>query len=130
MKSATYFNRKTFSRYDDKRVIAYLNEQVIESYTPEDAPEGFAPRTAYTYSGTEADGGTLIDAATDTRDDLINGIIRSRFTQTEEDAIKTHQLLRLTDPEHPLAAQYADEFNLLNIEREYAISTVDSWLAQ
>ena len=68
MKSATYFNRKTFSRYDDKRVIAYLHEQVIESYTPEDAPEGFAPRTAYTYSGTEADGGTLIDAATDTRD--------------------------------------------------------------
>ena len=118
MKSATYFNRKTFSRYDDKRVIAYLHEQVIESYTPEDAPEGFAPRTAYTYSGTEADGGTLIDAATDTRDDLINGIIRSRFTQTEEDAIKTHQLLRLTNPEHPLAAQYADEFNLFNIERE------------
>jgi len=63
-------------------------------------------------------------------DDLINGIIRSRFTQTEEDAIKTHQLLRLTNPEHPLAAQYADEFNLFNIEREYAISTVDSWLAQ
>lgn len=128
MKKVIYLDRKTFNRYDKKHVIAYLNEEVIENYTPEDAPENFIPVTAYAYTGTEEDGGTLIESPDETRDNLINGVIRTRYTQTEEDAIKTHQLIRLTNPEHPQATEYTNEFNLFNIEREYAINTVDGWL--
>ncbi|WP_290389797.1 hypothetical protein, partial [uncultured Duncaniella sp.] len=94
---------------------------------PADAPEGFKPVTAYAYTGPEDDGGTLIEAADDSRDSLINGVIRSRYSQTEEDAIKTHQILALTNPGHDKAADYASEWARFNIEREDAIKTVDSW---
>lgn len=106
----------------------YLNEEVIENYVPEDAPDGFKPVTAYAYTGTEPDGGTLIDAPDDSRDTLINGMIRSIYTQSEEDAIKTHQLIVLTNPDTDKAQEYASEWAKFNIDREYAKNLVDSWL--
>jgi hypothetical protein len=118
----------TFSRYNDTQFLVYLNEEVIDKYVPEDAPEDFEPVTAYAYTGTEADGGTLISAADDSRDSLINGILRTRYSQTEEDAIKTHQIIRLSDPNCEKADEYANEWNVFNVEREYAIQVVDTWL--
>lgn len=106
----------------------YLNEEVIENYVPEDAPDGFKPVTAYAYTGTEPDGGTLIDAADNSRDTLINGLIRSIYTQSEEDAIKTHQLIVLTNPDTDKTQEYASEWAKFNVDREYAKSLVDSWL--
>lgn len=128
MNKAIYLERKTFSRYDGNRCLVYLNEEVIENYVPEDAPEGFTPMTAYAYTGPEPDGGTLIDATDDKRDTLINGMIRSIYTQSEEDAIKTHQILLLTDPTIVKAQEYASEWAKFNTDREYAKTIVDSWL--
>lgn len=128
MDKAIYLERKTFSRYDGGRCLVYLNEEVIENYVPEDAPDGFKPVTAYAYTGTEPDGGTLIDAPDDSRDTLINGMIRSIYTQSEEDAIKTHQLIVLTNPDTDKAQEYASEWAKFNVDREYAKSLVDSWL--
>lgn len=128
MDKAIYLERRTFSRYDGGRCLVYLNEEVIENYVPEDAPDGFKPVTAYAYTGTEPDGGTLIDAPDDSRDTLINGMIRSIYTQSEEDAIKTHQLIVLTNPDTDKAQEYASEWAKFNIDREYAKNLVDSWL--
>lgn len=132
-----YLNQKTFVRYNDTQVVAYLNEEVIEGYIPEDAPKDFEPVKAYAYSGDMEDGGTLINAGNDNRDTLINGIIRSRYTQSEEDAIKTHQLMVATPivMENSVAQQewderrfrYESEWKAFLVEREYAIMTVDSW---
>lgn len=118
----------SYSRYDDTHCLAYLNEEVVENYVPDDAPEGFEPMTGYAYSGPEEDGGTMIDAANESRDSLINGIIRSRYSQTEEDAIKTHQIMLLKDPECEKASEYASEWAAFCAERENAIRIVDSWL--
>lgn len=128
MNRAIYYRPMTFSRYNDTQFLVYLNEEVIEKHVPEDAPEDFEPVVAYAYTGTEEDGGTLISAADDSRDSLINGILRTRYSQTEEDAIKTHQIIRLSDPNCEKANEYADEWNVFNAEREYAIQVVDAWL--
>ena len=120
----------TFIRFDSKRCLVYLNEEVIDNHVPEDAPEDFAPITAYAYTGTEADGGTLIDAADDSRDSLVNGIIRSRYSQSAEDAIKTHQIELLKNPQSFMekASEYEAEWIEFNAVREMAKATVDGWL--
>ena len=128
MGRSIYLERMSFSRYDDRHVIAYLNEEEVADYVPEDAPEDFAPVMAYAYTGTESDGGTLIEAADDSRDSLVNGIIRTRYSQTEEDAIKTHQIIRLSEPDNAKSSDYETEWSEFNGFRTLAISTVDSWL--
>ena len=128
MNRQIYLRPMTFSRFDSKRCLVYLNEEVIDNHVPEDAPEDFAPITAYAYTGTEADGGTLIDAADDSRDSLVNGIIRSRYSQSAEDAIKTHQIELLKDASIEKAAAYEAEWVEFNAFRERAKAIVDGWL--
>jgi hypothetical protein len=128
MNRTVYPEPRTFSRYDDTHALVYLNEEVIEDYLPEDAPEGTKPSTGYAYTGAMVDGGTLIDTADYSRDNLINGIIRTRYSQTQEDAIKTHQLLVLINPKHARAAEYRAEFDAFEAYREYAIEVVDGWM--
>lgn len=124
-----YLQRMTFSRYNDKQCLVYLGEEEIESYKPKDAPEDFQPVKAYAYTGTEADGGTLIDAADESRDTLINGIIRTKYSQTEEDAVKTHQIELLKNRGIPKASEYEAEWLAFCAVREMAKTYVDRWLA-
>ena len=128
MNRAIYLRPMTFSRYDAKRCLVYLNEEVIDNHVPEDVPEDFKPVTAYAYTGTEEDGGTLIMATDETRDSLVNGIIRTRYSQSEEDAIKTHQIELLKDATIAKAADYEAEWAEFNAVREMAKATVDGWL--
>ena len=119
MKRAIYTERKTLVKYDDNRYMAYLNEEVIDGYVPEvrDGEEAPEPVTGYAYTGAEPDGGTLIAAA-----DM------SRYSQTEEDAIKTHQIEVLKDGGIAKAADYEVEWEAFSAFRTAAIATVDRWL--
>lgn len=130
MNRAVYFNRRTFEKYDNKCFIVYLNEEVIPEFTPETGVEGKTPepRPAYAYTGPEKDGGTLIESISADRDSLINGIIRSRYTQSEEDAIKTHQIELLKNSTIEKAAQYEQEWEEFNNLRQSAKAVVDGWL--
>ena len=128
MNRRVYPQRRTFLKYNDKQVLAYLNEEEVENYIPEDAPEDTEPVTGYAYTGTEEDGGTLLDSDGADRDSLINAVIRTRYSQTEEDAIKTHQILLLQNPDHEKKSEYQSEWAQFLIERQYAIDTVDAWL--
>lgn len=134
MNKVIYTECRTFEKYDDKHFIAYLNEEVIQDYVPEvmegqPAPE---PTTGYAYQGPMADGGTLIEATEADRDSLANGIIRSQYSQTEEDAIKTHRLQvlgkEITDAEKK--AEYNQEWQDFNEVRTAAIGYVDRWFSQ
>ena len=128
MNRQIYLRPMTFSRYDANRCLVYLNEEVIDNHVPVDAPEDFKPVKAYAYTGPVEDGGTLIVAADDSRDSLVNGIIRSRYSQSEEDAIKTHQIELLKDSTIEKAAAYEAEWVEFNAVREMAKATVDGWL--
>lgn len=130
MNRKIYTGRKTLVKYDNSRYMAYLNEEIVENHVPEcregeNAPE---PVTGYAYTGTEPDGGTLIAATDMSRDSLINGIIRSRYSQTEEDAIKTHQIELFKNPGIAKAGDYEAEWEAFNAFRTDAIATVDRWL--
>jgi hypothetical protein len=129
MNRVIYTERKTFARYDASRYVTYLNEEVVEDYVPDTMPgeEPADPVKAYAYTGPEKDGGTLIEATAEDRDSLINGIIRSQYTQSEEDAIKTHQIILLKTPDCEKAEDYAAEWETFNAARENAIRTVDGW---
>jgi phosphoribosyl 1,2-cyclic phosphodiesterase len=132
MNRKIYPYRLTFVRHDDARCLVYLNEEVIDNYVPEEdsmreaTPE---PITAYAYTGPEKDGGTLIEAASSDRDSLINGIIRTKYSQSEEDAIKTHRLIALSgDGDETDSDKYAAEWQEFLQFRTDAIAAVDKWL--
>lgn len=130
MNRVIYLDKRTFEKYDNTRYIVYLNEEILEGHTPE-VMEGQptpAPVTAYAYTGPVKDGGTLIEATSADRDSLINGIIRSRYSQSEEDAIKTHQIELLKDGSIEKAAQYEQEWEVFNNLRQSAKTVVDCWL--
>lgn len=134
MNRVIYTERRTFEKYDDKHYIAYVNEEIIPDYVP-DTQEGQTapePTTGYAYEGPMKDGGTLIEATEADRDSLANGIIRSRYTQTEEDAIKTHRLQVLGKEISDTAkkAEYNQEWQDFNNVRSIAIEYVDRWLSQ
>ena len=68
MYKGIYAEKKTFSKFDNEHYLCYLNEQ-REEYSPEpDARSGevtepvSAPILGYAYTGSMADGGTLIEA--------------------------------------------------------------------
>ena len=94
--SAVYQTRKTYMKYDKEHIIGYLNEEVLENYTPQDQPDEGEPvvwPVAYRYTGTERDGGTVMPC-TNMHDtgDVANAIIRSRYTESQELAIHRHVL--------------------------------------
>ncbi len=126
-----HYIRRTYQRYNSSQVLIYLNETITEDYIPTDVDEGveLEPRTAYEYEGTLSDGGTLIDCSEITKDNLINGIIRTKYSQSDEDAIKTHRLQSLGDElDSETLAEYADEWRTFNTWREYAKTIVTAWL--
>lgn len=133
MNKVTYPQRRTFGKYDDKHFIAYLNEEIIPDYVPEvmDGQPTPEPTTGYAYQGPMTDGGTLIEATEADRDSLINGIIRSQYTQSEEDAIKTHrlQVLGQEDFTPEKQAEYDQEWQTFNSVRAAAKEYVSRWLS-
>lgn len=93
MKREIYYSKMSFNKYDDNHYIVYLNEEVIENYVPETfegdkAPE---PQTVYAYTGTEEDGGTLIEANSATYDEFVSGLVRLEFSQAKVEAVLLNQ---------------------------------------
>ena len=79
------------------------------------------------------DGGTLVECDEWNRDKLINSVLRTQYMQTEEDAIKTHQLqvlqakLGLAELSDEKVAEYEAEWDQFEVARKKAIEVVDSW---
>ncbi len=119
----TYLQPMTMMQYDNGRIIGYLHEEVIEGYVPEDIlrEEQPEPTTGYRYTGTEEDGGTLMPCS-DSSDygEVVNAIIRSSHTESEEMAIHRHHI---NDP-----ALYAEEWDRYNRDCEAAKVLARKWL--
>jgi hypothetical protein len=90
-KSAYYKEPRTYMVYDGSHIIGYLNEEIVEDYLPEEHQEDEQAYTAYKYTGTEADGGTVMpcDNPSD-YGEVANAIIRSRYSVSQEMAIHRH----------------------------------------
>ena len=116
-------------RYDGAHFICYLNESPADYKADEDA----TPVPGFAYTGTMSDGGTLIECDEWNRDKLINAIIRTRYLQTEEDAVKTHRLQQLAATldlsllSEEKRAEYNAEWEAFEAFRAEAIRIVNSW---
>ena len=84
---AIYTERKTFVKYDDNHYLLYLNEEGLENHVPEGhggEPEP-EPCTAYAYTGTCEDGGTLVEATSASYDSLVSGLVRREYSADRVD---------------------------------------------
>ena len=129
-----YLNPQRPTHYDGAHFIVYLNARPAQYQ----ADENSEPVEGVEYTGTMEDGGTLIECDEWNRDKLINGIIRTKYLQTEEDAIKTHQIQLLQAkagleegslPEEK-QAEYMQEWADFQAFRQAAIGVVDEWFAE
>lgn len=93
MNRAIYLDRRKFDKFDDNHFIVYLNEETIPEYVPEvmDGQPEPEPCTAYAYSGSEKDGGTIIEATSAQYDDFVAGLVRLKFSQNQVEAILCNQ---------------------------------------
>lgn len=91
---AIYTERKTFVKYDDNHYLLYLNEEVLENHVPEGhgGESELEPCTAYAYTGTCEDGGTLIEAADATYERFVSGLVRARYSADRVEAITLNKL--------------------------------------
>lgn len=124
MNRKVYQERRTYSKYDDAHIIGYLNEEVLEDYVPEDTqeeePEAWP--TAYAYTGTETDGGTVMPCSDQNNyGELANAIIRSRYTESQELALQRHAI----NGDYDDAPKEYDDYNEWC---EYAVRTAKSWV--
>ena len=84
----TQFNpqRQTYIKYDDNHYLLFLEEKEAEQKDKHGNTVN-----GYTYTGTEIDGSTLIEAkdvtAENMRGKFISGLIRKRYSQDEVEAI-------------------------------------------
>ncbi len=115
--SKTYGYPLKFLKYSDGKIIAFLNEEVVEDFVEQ---EGEDPKKGYKYTGTEPDGGTILDCKDHTnRDDVINAIVRSKYSETQEFSILRHHQL---DP-----VTYDDEWTQYNSFVESAKQLYKKW---
>ncbi len=93
MNRAIYLDRRKFDKFDDNHFIVYLNEETIPEYVPEvmDGQPEPEPCMAYAYSGSEKDGGTIIEATSAQYDDFVAGLVRLKFSQNQVEAILCNQ---------------------------------------
>lgn len=95
MKKVYYLARKSFVKFDDNHYLLYIGEQRVDNYHPETSPgtseqsedadsEGV---TAFCYEGDEPDGSTKIQASAATYDDFTAGLVRTRYSQNQVEAI-------------------------------------------
>ena len=98
MNKKYYLARKSFVKFDDNHYLLYTNEQKVDNYHPETATgsldaskqsedENTEGVTAYSYEGTEPDGSTKIQATAATYDDFTAGLVRTRYSQNQVEAI-------------------------------------------
>lgn len=123
MNKKVYREPRTFEKYDRTHIIGYLNETIIENYQPEqqEGQEPIEPYTGYQYEGVEPDGGTIMECA-DAGDtgEVVNAIIRTRYTLSQELAIHRHH--------ENDAATYAKEWEEYDDWCETAKTVARNWL--
>lgn len=129
--SAVYPQKKTMLKYSNGKIIAYLNEKPMVNYLPDNAMESQKPFDGYQYTGTEHDGGTVLDCAdANSYNDVVNALIRASYSQSTEDSICRHQIAiaqgLITDEDEK--EKYGKEFASFNTCCEEAKTLAKSWL--
>ena len=127
MNRKVYQHARTFLVYDEQHIIGYLNEEELENHIvpsegtdEEEEPEVWP--TAYAYTGTEADGGTVMPCTKpDDYGEVANAIIRSRYSESQEMAIQRHAI----NGDYAEASQEYEEYYAWC---QQAVATAKKWV--
>ena len=96
MNKKYYLVRKSFVKFDDNHYLLYINEQKVDNYHPETATGSISEQsddedsegvTAFSYEGDELDGSIKIQAQNATYDDFTAGLVRTKYSQNQVEAI-------------------------------------------
>ena len=121
MYKVSYIGRKNFVKFDDKHYLLYLNEEQAEVKNEEtgDAVQGYA------YTGSQPDGGTLVEAKDVTDDNrrakFVAGLIGTEYDIDSQIAI----LANGNDTD-----QHAQELKDFEDTRRMVKGTIDELLAR
>lgn len=116
MHTQFYTQKKKFSKYDGEHYLLYLNEQAASKVME----EGEDPVQGYEYTGNFEDGGTLIRATEATYDQFVSGLIRSRYTADQVEAI----LLNMQSNDKARMGEFQQELDTLNAYRDECKSVI------
>lgn len=105
-----YTQKKKFSKYDGWHYLLYLNEQAATKVME----EGEDPVPGFEYTGNFEDGGTMIRATEATYDQFVSGLIRSRYTADQVEAI----LLNMQSNDQARMGEFQQELDTLNTYRD------------
>lgn len=105
-----YTEKKTYSQFDGSHFLLYLQEEIIEDYVPElrEGESPLEPCTAYAYTGTEKDGGTLIEASTASYDAFVSGLVRKKYSADRVEAITLNKLSSNEERRAEFDAEFAE----------------------
>lgn len=91
MNKKIYLVRMNYVRYDGNHYLLYLNEKKIENYQPDsnimESESDGETVTAYSYEGSEPDGSVKIEATSAGYNDFVAGLVRTRYSQNDVEAI-------------------------------------------
>ncbi|KAA6312085.1 hypothetical protein EZS27_036921 [termite gut metagenome] len=112
MKTVNYPKKKTYEKYDNEHFLLYLSEQQV-TYLPEtdemSTKKGVKIK-GFSYTGTASDGGTLIQASEDSYGAFVSGLIRTRYTTDDTEALQANAMIALQNPSHEKAESYLSEW--------------------
>lgn len=134
MNTQIYSEKKTFSKFDDKHYIVYLNEKPADyvpsvSTTGQEPSENIKPVPGYSYSGPMEDGGTLITASEATYPAFVSGLIRILYSEDSESAINSNMMIAVVNPESDRSAEFTNEWQTFQNYREQCKITARELLA-
>ena len=108
MHTQFYTEKKTYVKYDSNHYILYLNEVIADRDEDGVIVHGFE------YSGNFEDGGTMIKAKEATYDSFVSGLIRTRYSADQVEAIILNY--QSNNPER--MDEFENELNQLNAFRD------------
>ena len=123
MKTQIYPKKKTFSKFDEKHFIVYLNEEQAD-YVPslsgmeQREGENVEPVPGYSYSGPLVDGGTMIEAKEACYAEFVSGLLRLSYSADAESAILANMTVALSEPKNERAAEFKTEWKAFQAKRE------------
>ena len=86
-----YLCRMSYLRYDSKHFLLFLSEQRVDNYHPDttmsESDGDSKTVTAFSYEGTEIDGSTKIEAESAGYREFVAGLVRTRYSQSDVEAI-------------------------------------------
>lgn len=105
-----YTQKKTFTKYDNEHYLLYLNEEEATKVME----EGSEAVAGFEYSGNFEDGGTMIRAKEATYENFVSGLIRTKYSADQVEAI----ILNFQSGNAERMHEFIQDMGDLNIFRE------------